>query len=44
LCAVYSYSLSRSDLEEMIPESKRGQVVHGETPIYCHHCLVCDGG
>jgi len=43
LCAVYSYSVSKSDLEEMISEGERHQIVYGETPIYCHHCSVCDG-
>lgn len=43
LCAIYSYSVPRSDLEEMMPEVERSQIVYGETVIYCHHCLICDG-
>ncbi len=43
LCAVYTYSIPKSDFKEMIPEAEQHKIVYGETPIYCHHCLVCEG-
>ncbi len=43
LCVIQSYSVSKSELLEMLPEDEREQFVYGETVIHCHHCLMCKG-
>lgn len=43
LCVVQRYSLSENELMQNLPEEERTKIIHGETPINCHHCLVCNG-
>jgi len=43
LCVVESYSVSENEMLLSLPEEQRAEIIHGETPIYCRHCLVCDG-
>ncbi len=43
LCAISSYSLSKSDVLEMLSWERDKEFVYGETPLFCQHCLVCTG-
>lgn len=43
LCVIQRYSVSKSELIEMLPEDEWNLVVYGETRISCHHCLICSG-
>jgi hypothetical protein len=43
LCVIESYSLSKSELKEILQKEDIERFVYGETPLYCHHCEICDG-
>ena len=43
LCVVNKYSIPINELLRDLPEEEKDNAIYGETPIYCHHCLVCDG-
>lgn len=43
LCVIQGYSVSKSEMLEILPKDERDRVVYGETVIHCHHCMDCDG-
>lgn len=43
MCATYGYSLSQSEVMQMLPEEDRALFIHGKSKLWCHHCLICTG-
>jgi hypothetical protein len=43
LCAVNAYSLTESRVLQDLPEGEADSFVYGRTPLYCHHCVICEG-
>ena len=43
LAVFQRYSLTKKDIEEMLPKDERDQFIYGQTEIHCHHCEICDG-
>jgi hypothetical protein len=43
LAVVERYSLPRSDILAELPESEHERFGYGETTLYCHHCVTCNG-
>ena len=43
LCVVQKYTIPSAEILQTVPEEERSRIVPGQTPVYCHHCLICDG-
>jgi len=41
LCAIEMYTLSKSDILGLLPETEKDFFIYGETIINCHHCKIC---
>jgi hypothetical protein len=43
LAVIYQYSLTKSDLMEMLPKEQRDSFEYGTCAIRCDHCKICKG-